>query len=118
MKAHRMFIDAGLALFLIVLAGCATQPEGPYPYSEGWRRGTVEELVGGASFRHPTWWKCLKDVPAEERERSTYAWVVTHQMLRHPRYLVPVPRAMDLQPGQRVYLNVRLCENAVVLRQP
>lgn len=105
-----------LVLAPLVFGGCATSAEGPYRFSEGWREAKVVKVVSGGDISRPEYWECIRKVPAAERLARTYVELEYRRMSRHAHHLVPLPAGLELQPGEKVHLNVSMCENALVKR--
>lgn len=106
----------GLVLAPLFLAGCATSPEGPYRFSDGWRDAKVVKVVSGSEITRLRFWDCLRDVLEAQRLSRTYVELEYRRMSRHAHRLVPLPEGMELQPGEKVHLNVSTCENALAKR--
>lgn len=103
-------------LLLAALGGCASTEEGPYQFSDGWRHGTVEEILRGEDVKRPRFWTCLRDVPEPERLARTYV-VASYRGPHHrQRHLVAAPAGESLRPGDKVHLHASACENAIVKR--
>jgi len=112
-------INAGLAaavLLLAALAGCASIDEAPYMFSEGWRDAKVVEVVSGADVNRPRFWKCLRDVPEQERLKRTYVIASYRGPHHRQQHLVSAPAGEALRPGDKVHLHASACENAIVRR--
>lgn len=111
---------ARVILIVVVLSaavGCASMDEGPFKFSEGWRDATVVEVLPGADVKNPRFWKCLRDMPEEERLRRTFV-VGSYRGPHHrQKHLVSAPAAEALRPGDKVHLNAGACENAIVRRE-
>jgi hypothetical protein len=104
----------GLVLAPLVLGGCATSPEGPYRFSDGWREAKVVKVVAGGDISRPRFWECIRKVPEAQRFARTYVELEYRRMSRHAHRLVPLPAGLEVQPGEKVHVNVSTCENALV----
>ena len=101
---------------LSAVAGCASMDEGPFKFSEGWRDARVEEVIAGSDIKNPRFWKCLRDIPQEERLRRTYV-VGSYRGPHHrQKHLVAAPAGEALRPGDKVHLHASACENAIFKR--
>jgi hypothetical protein len=108
-----------LPLLLGVLAGCATPPyEGKYSFYDGWRKGQVERVVGGADLANPGFWNCTRKLDAQARSQQIYV-IVSYRRTpsRTARHLVALESGESFSPKDAVYVNVGSCEHALV-RQP
>lgn len=105
-----------LVLAALLLGGCATSPESPYRFSDGWREAKVVKVISGRDISRPGFWECLRDVPEAERLARTFVELEYRRMRRHAHRLVPLPAGLELQPGEKVHLNVSTCENSLVKR--
>lgn len=105
-----------LALLAGTATGCATVDEGPYKFSEGWRDARVEEVLSGAHVDRPRFWRCLKDVPEEERANRMYVIASYRGPHHRQKHLVSAPQGEALVPGDKVHLHASACENAIFRR--
>jgi hypothetical protein len=113
---------AGLILLVAAaaaLSGCSSMFENKYDFREGWRRGEVLQIMDGHAVQRPRFWQCTRSLGAEERAGRRFVVLAYHQVpYRARRHLVAVPPDLELRPGQRVYVNVSQCENAIALAAP
>jgi len=101
-------------LALLLAAGCATPPyEGKYSFSEGWRRGTVLEVVNGARLKDPKSLDCGRNKTAAQIQATEYVVVSYRWSSDRARWTVPQPAGMQFRAGDRVYVNLAACESAV-----
>jgi hypothetical protein len=110
---------AALAGFALV-AGCAT-PGGapdPYPFSEGWRKAEVVQVLAGTDVPDPGFWECLRGATPQAIQSGEYVILSYRAFNRQRKRLVALPKTMSLQPRQQVWLDVDACEGAVALRAP
>lgn len=99
------------------IAGCATTYEGKYKFSDGWRMATVLRTATGASIENPRFWECTRQFSeAELISRDFVLLRYRRDVNRNQNRMVPIVPGMDLQSGEKVYLNVSTCEQAIVKR--
>lgn len=104
-----------LAVLLVAaLAGCASMEDGPYKFSEGWRKARVVEVVSGADVKRPRFWTCLRGVPEQERLTRTYVIASYRGPHHRQQHLVSAPVEETVRPGDKVFLHASACENAIV----
>lgn len=101
----------------VLLAGCSTTAdEGMYKFSEGWRKARVERVLTAEELRKPRAWECTRHTTADQRRGHIYAILSYRQPPNTRRHLVSVTADDDLRAGEKVYLNLSTCENAIVRR--
>jgi hypothetical protein len=111
-RSGLVLLSAATAL----VAGCSTVYENKYEFRDGWRKGEVVRITVGEAIQRPVFWNCTRKTTAEQRSGRQYAVVAYRQVPYRPRqHLVPLPSGVLLHPGQRVYVNVGTCENAIAL---
>lgn len=105
----------GLALTL--LAGCATVFEGKYAFADGWRRGGVISVVSGSELERPAYWRCTRDLPADDIQQKNYI-LMWYAEPGWKSYTVAeaVGNAFELRKGDPVYVNVWDCGQLPVAR--
>lgn len=112
-RAARWFV---LVSILAGLLGCATVYEGKYPYSEGWRKETVDRVVRASAIENPTFSECLRRSSVEDRAKGSYVLLSYAAMGRTRTRLVQQPEGIELMPGELVYFNATECRNAIAKR--
>lgn len=101
----------GAVVFL--LTACASTPEGPYRFSEGWRKARVEHVVQGEDINKPRFWECTRKASAQERSERVYA-LLSYRSGHHRRTrMVPLADATAVRPGDVVYTDVSRCEDSI-----
>ena len=102
-----------MGVVALLLAACASTPEGPYRFSEGWRRARVERVVQGADIDKPKFWECTRKTSAQERSERVYA-LLSYRSMHHRRTrVVPLTDSTSVRPGDVVYTNVSRCEESI-----
>lgn len=111
-------ITKATATFLaaLSLAACATVYDGKYQYAQGWREATVVSMLQGAAIENPRFWECTREVPEAQRAATNYVLLSFRGVYRPQRRVVPVPADLSLTVGERVYLNLAVCEQAIAKR--
>lgn len=99
---------------VLVVAGCATTDEGPYPRSDGWRQARVERVVQGAEVKNPRFWKCTRRMSPEETSKRVYALVSYRDMHHKRRRMAPLPKGVTVRAGDDVYANISRCSDSLV----
>ena len=104
-----------IALILLVPA-CSFLDPGPYALNDGWRPGSVVAVSTAESLPQYRGYDCRSEngtpYPADTKMAA-----VTYRSNRMERHRVlPVPEELSLKSGDIVYLNVRRCENSLVMR--
>lgn len=113
--AHRAAF-AGTACALLV--GCATEPEGAYPFRDGWRRGEVVSIMRADEVPEPRFWTCLRRGELAAVSADLVVVVSYRQSSRRRRHLTLLPpHVMALRPGERVLVNVGECRDGLVRRE-
>ena len=113
--AHRAAF-AGAACALLV--GCAAEPEGAYPFRDGWRRGEVVAVMRADEVPDPDFWTCLSKAGAAGLGADRVVIVSYRQSGRRRRHLTRLPSdVMALQPEERVLVNVGECRDGLVRRE-
>jgi hypothetical protein len=75
--------------------------------------------MDGQAVQRPQFWQCTRSLAAEERAGRRFVVLAYHQVPhRTRRHLVAVPPDLELRPGQRAYVNVSQCENAIAVAAP
>ena len=100
------------------LTACAsTVFEGKYPRADGWRRAWVVSLQPGERLERPRYWTCTRDLPVEARATRQYA--VVRYLSGHYTgfHAVEVPAGSEFRAGERVYVNLNRCRDALAARQ-
>lgn len=110
---------AALAGFALV-AGCATRSGAPdaYPFSEGWRKAEVVQILAGSEVRSPGFWECLRGATPQAIQSGEYVILSYRAFNRQRKRLVPLPGSMSLRAHQQVWLDVDACEGAIAVRAP
>ena len=111
-----IFVSAGV--FLLVTAGIvgaiflqSTRAR----FLQGWRPGQVVEIDLGTAIHVPSSKDCLQQASPETRATQRYVVVLYPSTLRRYRNrVVPLPKGLDLRPGDRVQVNIDRCEDALV----
>lgn len=103
------------APFAVALGGCATSDEGPFAWSEGWRKGEVVEVVKPADMERPRFYKCAREADAQEF-KSDFVVVKYLERGRAKRTAVPAPPGQRMQQGDYVYVNLGDCRLPAVAR--
>ena len=96
------------------VSGCATVFEGKYKFSDGWRQGTVVRAESGASIKNPRFWECTRGLSEAELVSRDFVLLRYRGVNRTQNRMVLAVPGLDLQPGEKVYLNAATCEQAVV----
>ena len=117
-KPHRVICVFVMTAALGFLNGCASSDEGPYDFSQGWRKASVLEISSGQDVRNPNFWRCLRQSTPSERLAGRYAVVSYHSIRSSTKHLVPVPNGLVLRPGDEVFVNIDRCDNALARRFP
>ncbi|GAB3758802.1 hypothetical protein GCM10028796_05020 [Ramlibacter monticola] len=100
-----------------LLSGCSTLFEGKYDFRDGWRRGKVERIVSGEAVQQPRYWRCTRGLSPGELAGHRYV-ILTYQVPSRGgvrRHLVTLPPDLNLHPGQLVYVNAFLCQDAMAV---
>ena len=98
---------------VLLLTACASTPEGPYRFSEGWRKARVERVVQGADINKPRFWECTRKTSVQERSERVYA-LLSYRSMHHRRTrMVPLTDAASVRPGEVVFTNVSRCEDSI-----
>ena len=109
--AGRLLAAAATAL---LISGCGTPIYADrYSWSDGWRDGKVVQVLQGSDVPYARWYRCLKDVSPEERSGRLYAQVIFRQG-RYKREWLPVPKDVELHPGDAAYFNPYRCDADIV----
>jgi len=104
-----------LLVALSCLAGCAVLYEGKYDWDQGWRVGRVIRVGPGESGIQKLRDDCRNDAQPADVARAVYAEVAYHNEGRWLRHrVVPVPEKVAIHEGDKVYVNVGTCSNALV----
>lgn len=96
------------------ISGCATVFEGKYKFSDGWRRATVVRAESGTSIKNPRFWECTRRVTEAELVSRDFVLLRFRGVNRAETRMVPAVPGLDLLPGEKVYLNLSTCEQAIV----
>lgn len=105
MRLHVAFATVGA---VVVLAGCATVDDGPFPWSKGWRKGVVLEVARPADMASPRFFRCVRE--AEIRDRQAVFVVVKYlQRGRAQRAAARISAGSIFEVGDQVYVNVGDC---------
>lgn len=108
---------AATCLTAFWLTACATVYEGKYQFAQGWREATVVGMLQGAAIENPRFWECTRKVPEAQRAATDYVLLSYRGVRRPERRVVPVPANVSLAVGERVYLNLAVCEQAIAQRR-
>ncbi len=104
-----------LLVALSSLAGCAVVYEGKYDWDQGWRVGRIIRLGPGASGIEMLRDDCRNDTLRADVARTVYAEVAYQNEGRWLRHrVVPVPENVRIHEGDKVYMNLGSCFNALV----
>ena len=87
-----------------LLSGCAAVCNSVYNYEQGWSEAVVESLAPDARQLAQISLDCRATAP-----QGRYAYVRYEVALRPRHAMVAVADGLELQPGQRVYINTRDC---------
>lgn len=117
-----MALAIGLTLTMLV-GGCAAPYDAKYPYEQGWRLGEVVKTGQGIRFESAGM-DCRSAQPSAAIESNGVAYVqVDFRPIgkKYPhsgpslRYmLAPIPKGVEIGPGDTVYVNIRDCSQAIV----
>ncbi len=108
---------AATCLAALSLSACATVYEGKYQFAQGWREATIVGMLQGAAIENPRFWECTRKVPEAQRAATDYVLLSYRGVQRPGRRIVPVPANLSLSVGERVYLNLAACEQAIAKRR-
>lgn len=111
--AARFLVLGACWAALELVAGCASTEEGPYRFSDGWRKARVERIVQGSTLEKPSFWPCTRHTSLEERSQRTYAVVAYRDMHHTRRHLVQLTPEYSVRTGVEVYANISKCEYAL-----
>ena len=111
-STHALLATAVLGAFL---GGCATTDEGPFAWSQGWRKGEVLDVVKPASMARPRFFRCIREADPAQLQ-SDFLVVKYLQMGRARQTAVPAPADGHLRQGDLVYVNLEDCHLPVVAR--
>lgn len=92
-----------------MLSGCAAV-DGGDNYEEGWRAAVVESVAPDAAQLARVSLDCRHAAP-----QAPHAYVRYESALRPRHAIVAVPEGLELQVGQRVYINLRDCSQTMRL---
>ena len=101
---------------LALLSGCTTVYEGKYRRADGWRRGTVLQVVSGEQLERPQYFTCTRHLSPEQRASNRYVMVRYVEYHQNNYYAAEAPADQLLQVGGRVYVNVYQCRDALIAR--
>lgn len=111
-------ITIGLSLAaLISISGCAGRVvhEGKFARDDGWYKGTVLQTGSADSLKRPAFYDCRKTDPMTSATQE-YA-LIAFRRNGHPYARVaPVSGESGFNAGDRVYVNIRRCEEAITPR--
>ena len=111
--SHKLAL-AGVAVLAVFLVGCASTDEGPFPFSDGWRKARVERIVQGADIEKPSFWRCTRHTTAAERSKEVYALISYRDMHHRRRRMASITDALAVRPGEEVYANISRCSDSIV----
>jgi len=107
--------SSALLVALSCLAGCAVLYEGKYDWDQGWRVGRIIRLGQGGSGIEMLRDDCRNDTLPADVARTVYAEVAYQNEGRWLRHrVVPVPENVHIREGDKVYVNLGSCSNALV----
>lgn len=98
----------------VAVSGCATVFEGKYRFSDGWRTATVVRAESGAAIKNPRFWECTRRLNEAELVSRDFVLLRYRGVNRTQNRLVPAVPGLDLQPGEKVYMNASSCDQAIV----
>lgn len=104
------------ALLAMTCVACSTVYEGKYARDDGWRRGKVLEVAGGANIAQAGWRDCRKELSAAVIATRQFATVEFLGRHRSSTITVALPEAAHYQPGDQVYVNIVDCKAPVEAR--
>ena len=104
-----------LLVALSCLTGCAVVYEGKYDWDQGWRVGRIIRLGQGGSGIEMLRDDCRNDTLPADVARTVYAEVAYQNEGRWLRHrVVPVPENVHIREGDKVYMNLGTCIDALV----
>ena len=109
LKSTVKLAAAGIAVAL--LAGCATDPNEKYSFREGWRKGTVKQVVQGSERERPGFWKCPRRATEADRRSTDYVIVSYRGVSRQETRAVPLTPGTGLRADDKVYINLNTCDS-------
>ena len=116
MKSRTIAAGIVAAVMVTALSGCATVFEGKYKFSDGWRTATVVRAATGDSIKNPRFWECTRRLTEAELVSRDFVLLRYRGVNRAENRMVPAVPGLELQPGEKVYLNLSTCEQAIVKR--
>lgn len=113
-----------MTLALAVLGGCATVYDGKYNYEQGWRIGEVWKIGTGTARFPIAGVDCRATASQADLAGSRYAYIqfvfdpmggkYFYHGPKQRHAIVAIPEGINLQESERVYVNVRDCDQAIV----
>lgn len=102
----------------MLLVGCASEPEGPYAFRDGWRPGEVVSVMRADDVPNPRFWTCMRGAELAGLGADQVVIVSYLQSGRRRRHLTQLPSgAVALRPGKKVFVNVGRCREGLVPRE-
>jgi hypothetical protein len=101
-----------------LLGGCASEPEGPFAFGDGWRRGEVVSVMRTDEVPNPRFWTCLRKGELAGVSADLVVVVSYRQSSRRRRHLTQLPPGVAaLRPGEKVFVNVEQCRDGLARRE-
>lgn len=68
----------------------------------------------GTTIKNPRFWECTRGLTETELVSRDFVLLRYRGVNRTENRMVPAVPGLDLQPGEKVYLNASTCEQAIV----
>lgn len=96
----------------VAASGCAPIYEARYDYRGGWRDVTVLQVAPARDITGNAWVDCRGVLGATDPRQFAYARYSFPQSGLH-RAIVPIQEGLRLSPGDRIYINIRHCNQPI-----
>lgn len=111
-------VKIGLSLAVLVsISGCAGRVvhEGKFARDDGWYKGTVLQTGLADSLKRPAFYDCRKTNPTTSTAQE-YALIAFRRNGRPYARVAPLTGESGFKAGERVYVNIRRCDEAITPR--
>ena len=94
------------------MSACAPIYEARYDYRDGWRDVTVLNVARASEITGNAWVDCRGRFSGTDERQFAYVRYSFPQSGLH-RAIVPIQEGLQLSPGDRVYINIRHCNQPI-----